>query len=146
MLSKMLLKIACFLEYRFRRVLGRVLGGFWKAKNLDFRFFFDGFSMPFLKRLILNFNMSTKGQQERGDNFSEGGRWDGGRPLAKPREESGRSLCLSHTPSVRLRRMRRIFRLPPCHRPSGGDDGLAKVFEIFAKFLDNAGAKKNFRS
>ena len=44
MLSKMLLKIMCFLEYRFGRFLGMVLGGFWESKNLDFRIFLDVFS------------------------------------------------------------------------------------------------------
>ena len=29
---------------------GRVLGGVWEAKILDFRTFFDGFSMSFFKR------------------------------------------------------------------------------------------------
>ena len=33
---------------------------------------------------------------------------------------------------------------PPCHRPRGGDDGFANVFDIFAIFSGNAGAKKIF--
>ena len=43
MLSKMRSKIMCFLEHRFGKVLGRVLGGFWEAKNLDFRTFGEVF-------------------------------------------------------------------------------------------------------
>ena len=37
-------KHRCFLGLRFWRHFGRVLWGFWKAKNLDFRTFFDAFS------------------------------------------------------------------------------------------------------
>ena len=33
---------------------------------------------------------------------------------------------------------------PPCHRPRGGDDGFANVFDVFAIFSGNAGAKKIF--
>ena len=44
MLSKMLLKIVCFLGHRFGKILGRVLGGFWETKNLDFRISFDNLS------------------------------------------------------------------------------------------------------
>ena len=32
---------------------------------------------------------------------------------------------------------------PPCHRPRGGDNGFANVFDVFAIFSGNAGAKKN---
>ena len=38
-------KFACFLGPRFWKGFGRVLGGFWEAKILDFRTFFDVFSM-----------------------------------------------------------------------------------------------------
>ena len=52
MFSKMRSKIMCFLEDRFGRVLGRVLGGFWEAKNLDFHVFFDVFSKQVLKDFL----------------------------------------------------------------------------------------------
>ena len=51
MLSKMLSKIVCFLEHRFGRVLGMVLGCFWEAKILDFRICFDVFSKLISKRV-----------------------------------------------------------------------------------------------
>ena len=51
MVSKMRSKITCVLEYRFGRVLGRVLGGFWDTKILDFHNFFDVFWKSFSKRV-----------------------------------------------------------------------------------------------
>ena len=56
MFLKMLSKIAYFLEHRFGRVLGKVLGGFWEAKILDFRSFFDIFSMR-------NFDCNSRGEK-----------------------------------------------------------------------------------
>ena len=50
--SKKRCKIACFLEPRFGKVLGRVLGGFWEPKILDFRTFFDVFSKHFSNTIL----------------------------------------------------------------------------------------------
>ena len=38
------------MEPRFWKDFGRVLGGVWEAKILDFRTFFDVFSISFFKR------------------------------------------------------------------------------------------------
>ena len=38
------------MEHRFWKDFGRVLGGVWEAKILDFRTFFDVFSISFFKR------------------------------------------------------------------------------------------------
>ena len=52
MLSKMRSKIMCFLEPPFGKVLGRLLGEFWEAEILDFRFFFVIFSKQILKHFL----------------------------------------------------------------------------------------------
>ena len=44
-------KNAVFLDLRFGGLFGRVWEGFWEAKILDFRSFFDVFSKWFLKRV-----------------------------------------------------------------------------------------------
>ena len=51
-------KFACFLGPRFWKGFGRVLGGFWEAKILDFRTFFAVFSMQ-------NFECNLEGQKKR---------------------------------------------------------------------------------
>ena len=69
MWSKMLSKIACFLEHRFGRVLGKVLGMLWEAKNLVFRAFC---SMLFRSKNRSAFWKAEKSRKNAKNNYAEG--------------------------------------------------------------------------
>ena len=47
-------KLTCFQDNRFWEGFGRILGRFWKAKNLDFRSFFHDFSKRILITVVVN--------------------------------------------------------------------------------------------
>ena len=58
-------KIACFLGHRFRMDFGMVLGGLGQAKILDFRTFFEVFSMSFLKSVSEEQKISPRDSTRR---------------------------------------------------------------------------------
>ena len=69
---KNLEKIDVFWDF----VFGSILGGFWEAKNLDFRTFFDVFSKSFLKRVSKRPKIApSRPKRRRRQNFGAGLRW-----------------------------------------------------------------------
>ena len=54
------------MEHRFRMDFGRVLGGFWEVKNLDFRIFFDVVSMLKFERCFESKSLRKKHQTDAG--------------------------------------------------------------------------------
>ena len=54
----------CFLEHRFGRVLGRVLGEFWEAEAFDFRIFFVIFSKQNLEGILEGTKIEKTCQQD----------------------------------------------------------------------------------
>ena len=73
-------KIACFLGMRFWRHFGRVLGGFWEARILDFRIFSIVFDVKIRMQFQLRFFIALKsilGGFWEGFGRVSGGFWEG---------------------------------------------------------------------
>ena len=86
-LSKMLWKIVCFLEWRF----ATVLGGFWKARNLDFRMFFDVFSKQ-TSKCVLEAKKVEKKRPPGDRRKFFGSAWRNARPSGERKREGSEAL------------------------------------------------------